>query len=129
MSLQIEHKTEKGMLCFVKVNEAMKKLVLDNNYLKCYDNYSLYEVIDIKIIKSSGWRLIGLTSEITEENAKMMVDYGMDYTEFGFANYMWEHGMVYKYPFDNGIESFKYLMQHLQIDSNEKWIVLFKPND
>lgn len=144
MSLQIEHKTEKGTVRFVKVNEKCWDFKINENginYFEKFSNCSSLRTIPV----TKGTVLIGLTREVTEKQAKMMVLEIDSLIGRVFKDYT-EHGKFYKNP----TESFKSLMQHLQVyevnpyggyrhdftqtwqeaqSRTGKWIVLFKPND
>jgi hypothetical protein len=114
MSLQVEHKTEKGTVCFQKVNDAQTRFDVKHGYLRGFDKYGVYETIKLS---SDDWQLIGLTSEVTEEILK---DIG-----FGYADYIEDGlGPVGRLVFR--LDSFKSLMQFKNIP--EQSVVLFKLN-
>jgi len=122
--MQVEHKTEKGTLCFQKVKDNNTHFELAKLADYDPDDY-LYLIADESFTKlpPGKWQLIGLTSEVTEEQAKIMVD----------ENNTLHHldGIFYRggiSSFSNALDAFKSLMQHLQINESEKWVVLFKEN-
>ncbi|RYZ87096.1 MAG: SDR family oxidoreductase [Proteobacteria bacterium] len=149
-TMQVEHKTEKGTVIFVKLPDDAEAFTM--NYRKlCYWFNNANEYSENYLIQEGNFKLIGLTSEITEEQAKMMVD------ETPLSG------------FTTSIEDFQDIMQHLQVYENNpigkdyncnayngagsfvngklytmnqaykawqeaqsrtgKWLVLFKPND
>ena len=106
--MQIEHKTEKGTLLFVKTDS---ELISFNLYEDFGD-----KILDIRTNKKwstirldINFQLISLTSEITEEMAKMMVD--DKHSDF-YYDYIGEDKDRY---FGRALSSFKSLMQHLQV--------------
>lgn len=105
--MQVEQKTEKGTLRFELLpNEAkfIGKNIEGNSF--CYSLNGIPSFIDAK----DGETLIGLTSEVTEEQAKMMLT-AYD-TFFGKAyKCKCEYGKLYT----KALDSFKSLMQHLQV--------------
>lgn len=131
--MQVEHKTEKGTIQF--------RLIPNDGNL-------FTTGITAKNPIQEGFDFIGLTSEITEEQAKMMVDRLWS----GYRDYsVIDDGSVGNYKrlvCNNAIYSFKSLMQHLRVyevnplmydpsrtvksyleaqSRTGKWIVLFKP--
>lgn len=154
--MQVEHKTEKGILCFQKVKDNHTHFELAKLADYDPDDY-LYLIADESFTKlpPGKWQLIGLTSEVTEEWLKEVC--------FGNTDYI-EDGLGPTDPFVYKLDSFKSLMQNLQVyevnpykaechcsidstlDEMEacglenqnyyevqqkvgKWIVLFKPNE
>lgn len=129
-------------MLFVKVpDDAYDFKVLDKIDILIYET-KVYKGVfgglgDYRMLKSDGFDYIGLTSEVTEEQAKMMVD--KFYRGYNYNNYL--NGKI----FDTALDSFKSLMQHLQVyevnpflveplytraeSRTGKWIVLFKPNE
>lgn len=161
--MQVEHKTEKGTVLFVRVPDDSYGFVLRQNS----DNSDLWYTQDLAVpnisnwieLRPNNWQLIGLASEVTEEQAKVV---GFDYVYDGMDDENIK-GLIYEcfddsdFVCQNALESFKSLMQHLQVhevnpfgddDGNEflgygddlhdkfnqakertgKFIVLFKPN-
>lgn len=140
MSLQIEHKTEKGTLCFLKVPDD----AIAFNFYMGYLTYKVYnpkamcnddilgnpyrltkflektenisEYIDGNPIKSDeNFILIAVTNDITQECAKTLVDspiidFGHEYD--CFKDYIKECWTI---ETDSALKSFKSLMQHLQV--------------
>jgi len=161
--MQVEHKTEKGTVLFVKVPDDAKDFVYFDDEDMPYLSYLIKDfsgwLTDRKYLKvCNGFQLIGLTSEVTEEQAKMMVPlikrvYGQSYYDYT-VKFKVGYGYV-----GTALESFKsfikdneiYEVNHLgekpaetfnhpdweykRSDWNKaqetvgKWIVLFKPND
>ena len=148
--MQVEHKTEKGTVLFVKVPEKSTGYKMGLILLTFDVNYGLGKVFyDIPM----GFNLIGLTSDITEEQAKMMVG---TVKPFGCkGTYFKEYNNTRPF-YATAIQSFKSIMQHLQVYEvnpyqepkrgvsggnleseleyhtterrTGKWVVLFKPN-
>lgn len=158
--MQVEHKTQKGTVLFVKVPDDASDLTLPKvGMIDLYfqtkvkseyeeDNYISVGLPDL------GFQLIGLTSEVTEKQAKMIVPliervYGQSYYDYT-VKFKVGYGYV-----GTALESLKSLMQHLQVyevnpyshftnpedfdnDAIEhaqelsnfvgKWVVLFKEN-
>jgi len=128
--MQVEHKTEKGTIRFeLLAHDVFDFRIRFNRFI----TYRTYNSSQIKLY-DAGFVLVGLTSEVTEEQGKMMVKFTggpwsayRDFTSHNnwFASALW---------------SFKSLMQHLQvyesipkrgiIDESRvgKWVVLFKEN-
>lgn len=127
--MQVEHKTEKGTVLFVKVPDDSKLHHIKENSGGCYLQFScMNEKHKITVGTSDyfahgKWQLIGLTSEVNEDQAKMIIK-SMGRGDC-FKNYADKLGNSFTYA----IDSFKSLMQHLHINESEKWIVLFKPNE
>lgn len=119
--MQVEHKTEKGTLLWIKLPDD---LVSFNQYEDMG-----YFVLEIKsqilgnqnitqkwqnIRLEQGFQLIGLTSEVTEEQCKMMVPlikrvYGQSYYDYAIK-FKVGYGYV-----GTALESFKSLMQHKEV--------------
>lgn len=164
--MQIEYKTEKGTVLFVKVPDDLIsfKLIEDmgDDVLEIKSEVKGYNSLTQRwknIRVSSGFKIIGLTTEITEEHAKMIVDTCNELEFNGVAYNDYQTTSIH----DTALDSFKSLMQHLQIyDVNPlgefptlpnfkrlpismverkqdrwkeaqqrtgRWIVLFKPNE
>lgn len=138
--MQIEHKTEKGTVCFVKVPED----AIAFNFYMGYLTYKVYnpkaicnddilsspyrlakflgktenisEYIDGNPIRfDENFTLIGLSKDINEEFAKKLVDNPI--IDFGhdhdcFKDYIKECWTI---ETDSGLNSFKSLMHHLQV--------------
>lgn len=123
--MQIEHKTEKGTVRFVKVPDDYKSFSVNpysregNSWLWVLSGYNTRLGIPLP---NGNWQIIGLTNEVTEEQAKMMVPNIGDY----YPNY--KNSEPINFIFPKALYSFNSLMQHLK-NTDEKWIVLFKPND
>lgn len=155
--MQVEHKTEKGTVLFVKVpadSREIELLGVKTQVISCLSaTRSPKWYSDVLPI---GFQLIGLTSEITEEMAKMMVD---KVTYRYFMHYKHNLNRI-KNAKKTALESFKSLMDFKEVfeinpyqelmrylneqsdsglyDLNKtkydkaqcrsgKWIVLFKP--
>jgi hypothetical protein len=132
--MQVEHKTEKGTVLFILApKEATGYKVIERpcSSIEFDIKYGLdKEYLDLP----NGFKLIGLASEVTEEQAKMMVDI---YPIFDQAFFDYLDKKQYKLK---ALYSFKSLMHHLQvcesipkrgiIDESRvgKWVVLFKEN-
>lgn len=112
--MQVEHKTEKGVILFVDVpddsfNFKVSKgyLWFDNNHFKDCCMPALPEHLDM-----GDWQLIGLTSDVTELQAMNMVDYRSDKDEHQspiFKDYV--TGIFGLEP----MPSFKSLMHHKKL--------------
>lgn len=151
--MQVEHKTENVTVLFVKVPELTVSFSIERlwcNFIRFKSNNSHQ---DIGIPKGN-WQLIGLTSEVTEEQAKMMVDY-LAITRSLPPVYKYQCFNNWENEFDNALDSFKSIMQHLQVyEANPygdkelwgdvryspdqwkeaesrtgQWVILFKPNE
>lgn len=160
--MKIQHKTEKGTVLFVLQPEEASDLtypkvgMIDLYFqTKVQSKHEEDNYISIGL-PNIGFQLIGLTSEVTEEMAKMMVDNPVIDEDFrllsrqenAYMDYVkdcWHTGMC------DALDSFKSLMQNLQVyevnpygETNilpeaeyylkvkarcGKWIVLFKPNE
>lgn len=154
--MQVEHKTEKVTILFVKVpnDSASFELSYWNYQRQCYVNdFTL--IFDskkqthlnkgdrphIQLNSLGNWQLIGLTSDVTEEQAKIMVDESKGWF-LKYKNYLNK-----EFEYFLSLDSFKSLMLHLQVYEvnpyesvkfekmidywNEgirtgKWVVLFK---
>lgn len=150
--MQLEHKTEKGTVLFVKVPDDAEAFIM--NYRKlCYWFNNAKEHSENYLIQEGNFKLIGLTSEVTEEMANMMVDEEIDWGfKTGFVDYT-NRATVCGL---SSLDSLKSLMQHLQVydinpylgydkdnfftnkqeidfykaqERTGKFIVLFKPNE
>jgi len=131
MAMQVEHKTEKGMLCFLKIEDDSFDIKLTESKLYEYDFINFKTPHRWDNFKKRNWRwgthfevgkwqLIGLTSKITEEQAKIMVDAEKIFPDHDTRTYLLSY-LDYKgvvnipYWYDNALDSFKSLMQHLQV--------------
>lgn len=144
--MQVEHKTEKGILSFILAPNDATGYKLESNTLTFDIKYGVGKVSQDVL---PGLKLIGLTSEVKEEQASMMVD-SSDRIGLigGYIDYR-KHQL--NLAFNTAIGSLKSLMQHLpvyevnpfgkhppltQLNSGweeaesrtGKWIVLFKPD-
>lgn len=133
--MQVEHKTEKGTIVFVKIPDNAKAWKNESYHV----NTLWYKSEDMRSPKHielpyDDLILIGLTSEVAENEAKMVLpdteivgeyDNGL-YVEdwYGYIDYVDDDN-----SFSSPLDSLKSLMQHLQISDSEKWVVLFKPNE
>jgi len=126
--MQIEHKTEKGTVLFIllPVNTDYPTFKRD------------FDVGRLKHYKKDGWQLIGLTSDITEEMAKMMVEakHNLKYADrndlTGYRSYGELHKDGKPYWLSKALDSFKSLMQHLrvyEVNPYEKPYVNFMGSD
>jgi hypothetical protein len=154
--MQVEHKTEKGTVLFVKVpidTVDFEIATIKNSKYLIFGDVS-YSFRLKEQIPYFDWQLIGLTSEVTEEKAKMM----------GFEPMInildWPANTDLPNTIEvSGLDQFKSLMQHLQVyevnpyqrpiivenednvmainlynqwqsaeEKTGKWIVLFKPS-
>lgn len=116
--MQIEHKTEKGTLCFVKVPDDASDLTLPKVGMidlyfktKVQSEYEEDNYISIGL-PNIGFQLIGLTSEITDSYAMNMLDYQSDNDEH--QSPIWRDYINGQYHL-SPVDSFKSLMQHLQV--------------
>ena len=152
--MQVEHKTEKGTILFIKVAPDASNFRISKGFpdtpkgdLSYDTKENVWQTGDAII--DEGFNLIGLTSEFTEEQASKMVDnldgYGLFFKD---ANGRSGHRLAQS--------AFKSLMQHLQVyevnphdedklvmtflnnhknrweyaqERTGKWVVLFKPNE
>ena len=144
--MQVEHKTEKGTLLFVKVPDYAYNFTNDMqpNQLDFYVDtpfkQSKLTFGECVILPKGNWQLIGLTSEITEEQAKMI---GLA----SVSNFRKEIEKLQVYevnPLDKPNRYLACKLHPLECTGDEinrcrkyeeaqsrtgKWIVLFKPND
>lgn len=158
--MQVEHKTEKGTVIFVKVPDDSFLWHIKENSAGYYLQYSCLNEKSQRTIGNSDYfykhfKLICLTSEVTEDKAKIIVRQ-QGSKPILYQNYSGHDGL-----FLSAIDSFKSLMQHLHVhdvnpyhnsashefkrsgtkEQNDmflkwhsaqertgKWIVLFKPN-
>jgi len=117
-----EFKTSKGSFLAVKVPEKASDFYVFNDK---YDPYLFYKIkhetgrIHLDYAKYS---IIGLLSEITEEQAKEVVDKEMMKT---FIDYT-QSKVVDTYCLYSALESFNSLMQANEIDLNGNWLILKK---
>lgn len=157
--MQVEHKTEKGTVLFVKVPDdavGYSLNMFDNipHIQLRFDKLPYGDSIKIsrKRLEYNPWQLMGLTSEVTEEQAKMIVHAHIEDNGNVYGYFDYPKSDTIK---DTVLDSFKSLMQHLQVyevnpyshftnpedfddDAVEhaqemskfvgKWIVLFKEN-
>lgn len=158
--MQVEHKTEKGTICFLKIEDDAFDVKLTESKLYEYDFVNFKTPHRWDNFKKRNWRwgthfevgkwqLIGLTSEVTEDQSKMMVDKEVRY--MAFKNYIDDLKIS-----QTALKAFKSLMQHLKVyevnpygetpycgdrriygsdkwkeaqERTGKWVVLFKPNE
>lgn len=121
--MQIEHKTEKGTLYLLKIEDDAFDIKLSESKLYDYDFVNFKTPHRWDNFKKRNWRwgthfevgkwqLIGLTSEVTELQCKMMVGRN----EIGeYKSYREHFTNPYFFGYDIALESFKSLMQHLQV--------------
>jgi len=153
--MQVEHKTEKGTVTFFLPSPGADRFKYFNDekpYLSYFVGHETFREYFPK-----GTVLIGLTSEVTEETAKIMVD---EYNDYGLIKHKDYRKGYFTHSLFSALDSFKSLMQHLQVyevnpyeypiyhdytsdvkwkeantkwleaeSTTGKWIVLFKPND
>lgn len=146
--MQVEHKTEKGVVIFVKVpDDSYDHYIHKKNLL--FDLES-DKGCDIIRLQSLNWQLIGLTSEVTEEQCKSM--FGIYAPEYLSLNKVMLHQAMFESkvygvnPLGEKTNPVKYIrniitktkVRVLNEKYNEwnkaqsrtgKWIVLFKPNE
>lgn len=144
--MQIEHKTEKGtILFFLPPNGAYRFKMFPNYGFQPYLSYFVGSETHREYLDDVGFQLIGLTSNITEEQAKMMIDECKEQDFNGIAYNDYQSTSIH----DTALDSLKSLMQHLQVyevnktgteeemkaewqeaqSRTGKWIVLFKSNE
>lgn len=161
-TLIVNYRTEKGEISFVKVPDDASDLTLPkvgmiDLYFKTKVKYEYEEDNYISIsLPDVGFKLIGLTSDVTEDQAKMMVDHCNDIVPGLIDGYVDYRRNQLNVAFTNALASFKSLMQHLQVyevnpydearlnmtfsnkhknrwqqaqERTGQWIVLFKPNE
>lgn len=159
--MQIEHKTEKGTLLFLKMENDYSIAGLNDGHIYFWTSSLFQSMGDYPLcveIPNGKFEYIGLTSDVTEEQAKMMLPlikrvYGQSYYDYT-VKFKVGYGYV-----GTALESFKSLMKDKQIyevnpfgtkqpliendytnqelrsgwDEKQslcgRWIVLFKPND
>lgn len=114
--MQIEHKTEKGTILFMLApEEATGYKIIESPCLSI--EFDIKYGIDkeyVDILK--GFQLIGLTSDITEEQAKMMVDSVDGISDTYFKDYLIaKHSSKFQFACISALDSLKSLMQHLQV--------------
>jgi len=59
------------------------------------------------------FKIVGKSTELTEEQCAEIVSIGMDYYEPAYKNYVAEADSLFKYPFDTAKESFASLMESI----------------
>lgn len=126
--MQVEHKTEKGTVLFVQVPDdaiGYSLTMFDNiPHLQLrFDKHPYGDSIKIsrKRLEYNPWQLIGLTSEVTEEIAKIMVDKMIN----SYKDYA-DSKIVDTFSLFTALDSFKSLMLHLQVYEVN---TIAKPND
>lgn len=125
MAMQVEHKTEKGTVKFVLTPSVKLKFKIYSEFLVMGISEVDVKNKCIKIDRGDtkgfikigfGFQLIGLTSEITEEQAKMMVDSIGGTVDAYFKDYLIvKHSSKFQFACISALDSFKSLMQHLQV--------------
>lgn len=115
---QVEHKTEQGVILFVDVPDEASDLTLPKvGMIDLYfqakvkseheeDNYISIALPDV------GFQIIGLTSEVTEEQAKMMVHTHVEDNGNIYGYFDYPQSDTIK---DTALDSFKSLMQHKKL--------------
>jgi hypothetical protein len=124
--MQVEHKTEKGTLLFLKIENDYSVAGLNDGHIYFWTSSLSQSMGDYPLcvdIPNGDFEYIGLTSEVTEETSKVMVDDKSKDIKKMYKSYMFD-----EYLSHSAKGSFKSLVQHLQINESEKWIVLFKEN-
>lgn len=120
-TLIVNYRTEKGEISFVKVPDDASDLTLPkvgmiDLYFKTKVKYEYEEDNYISIsLPDVGFKLIGLTSDVTEDQAKMMVDHCNDIVPGLIDGYVDYRRNQLNVAFTNALASFKSLMQHLQV--------------
>lgn len=120
--MQVEHKTEKGNIVFVKIPDNAKAWKNESYHV----NTLWYKSEDMRNPKYielpyDDLGLIGLTSEVTEEQCQKIIEFGdmypnEDMFHLGFPDYEnFQKSDSLRYVFDNALDSLKSLMQHLKI--------------
>jgi len=128
--MQIEYKTEKGIVLFIKIEKDYSVAGLNDGHIYFWTSSLLQSIGDYPLsieIPKANFEYLGLTSEITEEQANMMVDNLWN----GYRKYEFLDGNFGNYKRlvkSSSLDSFKSIMQHLEIKEG-KWIVLFKQNE
>lgn len=133
--MQVEHKTEKGEILFVKVPDDLISVMLfddlSNMVIEIKSKTgpvflnSLYSEKWQNISIDLGFQLIGLTSDVTEEMANMMVD---EDNMLYHLNAIFYKG--YESSFSSPLKAFSDIIDGcLKLKTiYSKWIVLFKAN-
>lgn len=120
--MQIEHKTENGTVLFVKVPDDYKGAIIEDDALTIWQDNKFGSWVAYESLGKANWQLIGLTSDITEQQAKIMVYSVMKNPNDRYKNYTRQNqtsGLLY----DSCLDSFKSLMQHLQVYEFNPFIV------
>lgn len=111
--MQVEHKTEKGAVLFLKVPYDANKFSIKKtrkgkpDQLHYFVPYAYDVVIRLEFLTRECFQIIGLTSEITEEQAKIIVDKDNEFRWPCYTDLL----MFY----NNALDSLKSLMQHLKV--------------
>lgn len=156
--MQVEHKTEKGVILFVKVPEVASNLTqpkvgMVDLYFQTKIKSKDEEDNHISVtLPDVGFQLIALTTDITEEQAEMMVGIGEVWGSLRLFKSLMQHLQVYEVnPFDefectnqwceDGYINQGYgekwrcdfcqeneYKQHDSQSRTGKWVVLFKPD-
>lgn len=106
--MQVEHKTEKGTVIFYLPPLKADRFDFfndENPYLSYFIGHETF-----RQYFPEGFILIGLTSEVTEDQAKMMVTQSLHTGLF-----MHHNGLDNVYCYKSAVDSFKSIMQHLQV--------------
>ena len=120
--IRVQFNAQKGTVIFELLPEGVDKIKL-YNYLRAGIWYGDAEPKGLNAWKKKmpkGFQLIGLTSEVTEEQANMIVDSEKIFPDENTKTYLWSY-LDYKgvvnipYWYANALDSFKSLMEHLQV--------------
>lgn len=115
-----EFKTSKGEFIGVLINPSLTKFDIKYSYLRGYDKFGIYDTV--KLTDGFDYKIIGIQTEITEEQAKEIVD---DISIGLYVDYLTEVDFGKKRRFDTALESFNSLMQKLWM-SDGKWLIIQK---
>lgn len=124
-------KTTKGEILAVQVSEGAS--VISLNVPMDILSYSINGIPNLIDLPSNNWQLIAPLSEVTEEQAKMMVEakHNLKYADrndlTGYRSYGKLHTDGKPYWLATALDSFKSLMQANGVTGNP--IILFKPKE
>lgn len=120
--MQVKINTTKGEILAVQVPEGAS--VISLNVAMDILSYSINGIPNLIDLPSNNWQLIAPLSEVTEDQAKMMVD---DISIGMYVDYTVNAEFGKKRRFDTALDSFKSLMKANEVTGNP--IILFNPKE
>lgn len=120
-----EFKTSKGEFLGVLVPDDFESAILEDDGITIWQKEKKGSWVNYKSLPKGQYKIIGIQTEITEEQAKEIVDSDDDYGVVMYQNYA-TASMQYCDEQLTSLESFNSLMQKLEIKPDTKTLIIQK---